>query len=204
MREIDFLPEWYPRARRRRRALAAQLYATLLAAAGIGVWLLIARGTAKSAEASLSNLDAELAGARVQLDQLNQLRGLKAQLVDQERLLTELGLPVDAARLLNELDRCLTPRMALSSVTAQVEEKLRPLEATASAGFGKKPPQPIDRRLRVAVIGVAPTDIDVATFFAALNGVPFFERANIRRSEEKIRDNRRMREFEVEFSIDLN
>ncbi len=203
MREVDFLPEWYPKARRRRRAVVVQAWATLLAALGVGLWLLVARTSVRSAQASLSNLDGELSSAKTQLDQLNQLRGLKAQLVEQDRLLADLGLPVDLARLTAELDRCMAPRMALTSLAVNTEERLRPVDAGAMRGKAGPPP-PIDRTLRVSVVGVAATDIDVATFFAALNAVPFFEQANIRRSEEKIRDNRRMREFEVEFAVDLN
>ena len=205
MREPDFLPDWYPRARRRRRAVVLQAWATLLAALGVGLWLLVARTSVKSAQASLSNLDGELSAARAQLDQLSQLRTLKAQLVEQDRLLADLGLPVDLARLLGEVGRCLTPRMSLTSVTAQTDERLRQVGAASLANRGKGgPPPALDRTLRVVVVGVAPTDIDVATFFAALNGVDFIEQASIRRSEEKIKDNRRMREFEVEFGLSLN
>ena len=56
MRELEFLPDWYPQARRRRRLVHLQGWLTLLLIAGMGTHLLMADRNIAVAEGSVGVL----------------------------------------------------------------------------------------------------------------------------------------------------
>ena len=42
MREVEFLPAWYPQVRRRRRLVVLQAWMTLAVLIGLGAWMTLA------------------------------------------------------------------------------------------------------------------------------------------------------------------
>ena len=77
MRELEFLPDWYPQMRRRRRLLALQVWGTLTLAAGLGLWLLLTTRNVAIAQQSLSALTGDLDHTQGQLKQLDELVALE-------------------------------------------------------------------------------------------------------------------------------
>ena len=43
MREVEFLPEWYPAVRRRKRMVAMQAWATLILICVLGLWTVMSQ-----------------------------------------------------------------------------------------------------------------------------------------------------------------
>ena len=62
----------------------------------------------------------------------------------------------------------------------------------------------MDRRLKVKLVGVAPSDVDLANFLAGLTQVPFFEQVSIAYARDKVEAGHILREFEVSWSMGLN
>jgi hypothetical protein len=56
----------------------------------------------------------------------------------------------------------------------------------------------------VRLLGVSPSDVDLANFLAGLTNVPFFQDVAMIRSHDKSDSGHIMREFEVTFGMSLN
>ena len=54
------------------------------------------------------------------------------------------------------------------------------------------------------LVGVAPSDVDLANFLTGLTGVPFFDNVAMTYSKDKAQEGHLLREFEVTFSLNLN
>jgi hypothetical protein len=60
-----------------------------------------------------------------------------------------------------------------------------------------------NRRVKMRMQGVAPTDSDLASFLAKLTAKPFFSAVAVTYSRPRSEDGHVMREFEVTFVLDL-
>jgi Tfp pilus assembly protein PilN len=207
MRELEFLPEWYPQLRRRRRLVMVQGWVLIGLIVGIGMWTIAANRAVRKDEAKLVRLDAELSLSRAELEQLDELLALEKQLGKQEQILAKVGSHVEAARLLATLDEVMPPEMALVDLTFDTEDRVVPVTAPPGSRLSRAAaaaPPVIDRRLKVRLVGVAPTDVDLANFLARLTAKPFFEAIAMTYAKDRSDQGHLMREFEVLFSMDLN
>lgn len=210
MRELEFLPPWYPMLRRRRTLATAQAYTTAILMGAIVLWGVALHHDAMRQQARGDTVAGDLARVRSDLKLLDEQLRLKQQLQQREEILRQLGLQVDGTRLIGELDALMGPNAFLLNLSADVEETIRPPAAqTASlpAGGGtpaKPPAESVDRRLKVRLVGVAPSDVDVANFLASLTSRPHLDRAAMTYARDRVADGRLMREFEVTFQVNLN
>jgi Tfp pilus assembly protein PilN len=203
MRELDFLPEWYPQSRRRKRIVLLQGYMTLLLAAGLTTWFLLTQRNTLAAAATLADLNRQISQTHQEMHQLEEQVALKNQLLIQRQIGEKLGLPVEMSRLLYTLDHNLPPQMSLTDLSFDTQEQLKVANTLAAARVATQGDN-IDRRLHVRLDGVAPTDDDVANFLTGLARVPFFDDVAMSYSRDGTENGRVMREFEVTFSLNLN
>jgi Tfp pilus assembly protein PilN len=203
MRELEFLPEWYPQSRRRKRIVLLQGYMTLLLAGGLIVWLFLAQRNTQSKAATLAGINSQILQAHQEMHQLEEQVALKGQLLVQRRIVDKLGMPVEMSRLLDAIGEALTPQMGVTDLSFDTQEQLK---VATSPGVARVPPQGdnIDRRLHVRLDGVAPTDNDVANFLTVLSRVPFFDDVAMSYSRDQTENGHLMRDFEVTFSVNLN
>ena len=204
MPELEFLPSWYPQARRRRRLLLIQAWGALLVLVAVGAWTALARHHVVHAAKSLVVVDRQLAQSELELVQLQEQLRLKGQLELQRQIVSRLGLPLETSRLLHTLDELMPKEMSLVELNIDTDEHVaRPAMAVRqvqqSAGAIE-----MDRRLNVRLVGVAPSDLDLANFLASLTGVPFFDNVTTTYSKDKTQAGHVLREFEVTFSLNLN
>lgn len=201
MPELEFLPPWYGLARRRKRILLLQVWTTLLLVAGLGCWLTLAKRNVSIAEASLATLNSQLQQLRSDLVKLDQQLELKRELVVREQVNAKLGVPIDMTRLLSTLERIMPREMSLVELNIDLDEQIK----TSSLGkTGKKVEPQLDRRLKVRVLAVAPTDLDMVNFLTGLSGVNCFEQVAPTFARDRVESDHMMREFEVTFLINLN
>jgi len=203
MHELEFLPEWYPQSRRRKRIVLLQGYMTLLLAAGLGVWQLLAQRNTQTAAAALVGIDSQISQTHQEMHQLEEQVALKGQLLVQQQIVQKLGLPVEMSRLLYALDQQLPKEMSLTNISFDTQEQLKVVGTLTAAHFATQGDN-IDRRLHVRLDGIAPSDDDVANFLTGLSRVPFFDDVAMSYSRDHAGNGRVMREFEVTFSVNLN
>lgn len=203
MRELEFLPTWYPQARRRQRWLRLEGCITLLLVMGLGLWLGLANRNISGAQAALASVDAQLAQSQLELEQLQVQLKLKHQLEFQRQIVSRLGLQVEVSRMVNSLEQVMPKEMSLCELSFDTEESIKRADgSTAAATPGKD--QPKNRMLRVRMLAVAPSDVDLANFLAGLTNVPFFQDVAMTTSHDKSEGGHIMREFEVTFSMSLS
>ncbi len=199
MRDLEFLPEWYPQTRRRRRLVVLQGWLTVLMVLGMGAYLFLVDGNIASDERSLASLKDQIKTTDSQLAEMDKLDTLRRQLSQQTQILTRLGFYVEACTMVHTLDSIMPRQMSLIGLHFDNEEKADPSALVAARADAQ-----VDRKLKVRLQGVCPTDVDLANFMTQLSAVPFFEAVNITYAREKSDTNHVMREFEVTFFINLN
>jgi len=204
MREIDFLPPWYTQFLGRRRMVFFQTWVTVGIALGLGLWMFLVDRNQRTAEMVSESLSSQLQQTNAQLLQMQRLESLRRQLRLQAEVLTKLGIHVEAGRLISKLAESMPPSVSLLSLNIDTDEIPVNLSAAERASLKEGSRPPVDRRLRIKLQGVAPTDVEMATFLTELNQVSFFERV----APTYVRDRREaghvLREFELTFSINLN
>jgi Tfp pilus assembly protein PilN len=212
MRELEFLPAWYHQTRGHKRIVLIQTWTLVLLVVGLSTWTLLARRSIRAAEASLVTLSGRLEQTQTEQKVLEQHLSLKQQLESRRRLIASLGFPVETTRLLQTLDGLMPPEMSLLDFSCETVEQPRQTSGVLGARYIVPPAgeqqsgalRQMDRRLNVKLVGVAPSDLDLASFLAGLSGVPFFEQVAVTYARDKLDAGHILREFEVTFSIDLN
>jgi len=204
VREINFLPEWYPRIRRQKRLVVVQSYMTLGLAGALGLWMFLAQHNVKSAEGSLDVLGQQMDETRRELAKLDGLLELRKQYDEQVRVIQRLGLHVESTRLLNALEHACPKEMAileLNFVTDDVSPSAPSLAAAKQMQKGEET-API-RKLKARLTGVVPTDVDLANFLAQLSNIRFLNDVAMIYAKDRTEKGHVMREFEVTFLINL-
>jgi hypothetical protein len=198
MRDLEFLPDWYPKLRRRKRAVAMQAWGTLIISAFLGVWMLIAQRDVRARDRELSDLNDALARSVTEVQRLKTLEDLHEQLSAQARVFAMIGRPIEMTRILTTLQELMPADMSMLDLSVLTEEvKPDTIAAKAAADKGA------NRRIRMRMQGVAPTDADLASFLAKLTAKPFFSKVAVNYSKPRTDNGHVMREFEVTFALDL-
>ena len=201
MRELEFLPDWYPQTHRRRRLIVLQGWLTLVMVAGMGSWILLKDRNNTLDERILAVQTAQLDQTYAQLAEVDKLDSLRRQLRQQEEVISRIGFAVEACKAVNALDDRMPRQMALTGIVLENEERVDRSALAANRGPNNEPS--VDRRLKVRVQGVCPTDVDLANFMTQLAAVPYFESVNNTYARERTDNSRVMREFELTFSVNL-
>lgn len=202
MRELEFLPDWYPATRRRRRMVHLQGWLTLLLVAGMGTHLVLADRNIAVAEGSVAALQLQLNETDAKLVELDKLDAMGRQLRRQQHVVSKLGAYLEACKVIDALDAMMPKPMSLTGIQLENEEKVDQSAVQAAKVNGGAEP-PVERRLKVRLQGVCPTDVDLADFMTKLAAVPFFEQVNVTYAREKAQAGHVMREFEVTFGVAL-
>jgi hypothetical protein len=198
MREIDFLPSSFHAIRRRRR----EMRRNVLMAAGLVLCLGGLHGLntsrIRSAEASLNLLHSGVEGVQTAQQQLKFLHARTAELSTRADLLARLedDAPLDA--VIGELTGLMSESMSIRSLEVDARPPAAEPKAPASRQATATPPPPVTR---AKLTGVAATDVEVGMFLGKLSSCPIFADVNLEISREARLDGRRLREFEVRFTV---
>jgi Tfp pilus assembly protein PilN len=205
MRELEFLPAWYPQLQRRRRMVFIQAWLMVALACSLALWVYLADRNERGAEETLMYLHGQLAQAESQLVQMDRLEVLRKQWVKQDETLNHLGLHVKAAHLIGKVATVLPGNVSLLGLAMEVEETPVHMTNVERAGSAATPGVPrMDRRLKVRLQGVAPTDVELALLLTELNKVPFFDQVTPTYAQDRRDSGHIQREFELTFSVNLN
>lgn len=204
MRELEFLPTWYPQTRRRRRMVVLLGWMTFVLVGGLGLWMVLIDRNVRAAGSAVASLEHELDSSRSELVELNTLLELQKNLRKQKQVLQKVGMHVEGARLLSTLAEAMTGSTALVELEYSTLEQPREAQpALASTRNGERAVQ-MDRWLEVKLVCVAPSDVELADFYANLQAKPFFRSVRVTYTRDRLEQGHLMRQFEVLFSMDLN
>jgi hypothetical protein len=212
VREVEFLPEWYPKVRKHKRMVALQAWVTLILLCGLGLWMLLVQRNVHAREVDLDGLRTDLDHSQTELARLEDLLLLERQLGQQDQIFMKIGRPIEATRIITTLEQMMPADMALLDLTLESEEPQRAANVRSSGGGGggglagraqREQREPEAPKLRFRMHGVAPTDTDLGEFLAKLTSKPFFKNVELMYSHERKDRGHVMREFEVTFAMDL-
>src|SRR5512145_2158078 len=96
MREVEFLPAWYPKVRRRRRMVAFQAWITLFLVFSLGLWIVMAQRNVQAREIELAALRTDFDQSETELQRLEDLLTLQRRLGQQDAIFLRIGRPVEA------------------------------------------------------------------------------------------------------------
>jgi Tfp pilus assembly protein PilN len=201
MREPEFLPNWYPMLRRKRRYVILQSWLTAAVVIALGMWMLLSERNVHAAESAVDSLQSQLSQSNGELKKLDELQSLRRQMTQQAQVVAHLGLHIPTARMIDALGQVMPAKMALLDLTLNTEQRAIQ-QSPLLANSGVEPQ--VDRRLRVKLHGVVPTDVDLGDFLGHLSNVPFFRDIAMPYSKDRVQSGHVMREFEVTFAVDLN
>lgn len=205
MRELEFLPGWYPQTRRRRRMVMLLGWMAVVLIVGLGLWITLIERNVRAANAAVIALDHELENSRTELDELERLLQLNKSLHKQEQVLQQVGMHVEGARLLATLAEAMSDSTVLLELDYTTMEQPRAVQPALALQNGKPAgPVQVDRWMEVKLVCVAPSDVELADFYANLQSKAFFRSVRVTYTRDRPEQGHLMRQFEVLFSMDLN
>ncbi len=204
MRELEFLPQWYPRLRRRKRIVALEGWLLFVLIVGLGAWTALVQRNVHGARTSLASLNGQLEQMHAEQRMLDEQLALRKELQAREQLIGSLGFPVEMTRLLQTLDAVMPKEMSLLDFSCETEEQASQSRSIVAGRGATQQPERVERRLRVRVTGIAPSDLDLANFLAGLTNTLFFEQVAVTYARDKRDAGHILREFEVTFLMELD
>ncbi len=198
MRDLEFLPEWYPKLGRRKRAVAFQAWITLGIGAFLGLWTMLSQRDVRATEVELRDVSGSLTRSVAEVERLKKLEKLKDQYAAQDMVFARIGRPIEMTRLLTTLEELMPQNMSMLDLQVLTEEiKVESLKDKVQQ---QKNP---NRRMKMKLQGVAPTDGDLSIFLNKVTSRPFFTDVALVYSKPRSDSGHTMREFEVSFTLDL-
>ena len=216
-KKMSFLPEDYVERQIERRTslVCLTLFAVVLLGVG-GVYMIKYRQLSE-AESSQRAINAEFAEEARQLELLAALKAQQDEMQGKAEMSAALLEKVPRTFLLADLINRMPESLSLLELTLSTKKvKAAPPPATKSALANAKPdpkaaekakaPEPVPDRITVtlALVGVAPTDVQVAQYMAALGRSPLLKDVSLNYSEEAKIEEVLMRKFRIEMVIAPN
>ena len=183
MRELEFLPGWYPSLQRRKSAVAAQAWIALGVVLCMGAAAVAQRWQVHRQEQIVQFSSQQIAQSAKQLAKLDELQQQQQQMHSRQDAIAALGANVDMTRLLGAITTAMPPDASL-------------LELSVEARDGSA-----NQKLKVHLQGVAPSDADVAGLLVNLNAIPFFDRVEMTDVRDRLQTGHVQREFDVSFVV---
>jgi Tfp pilus assembly protein PilN len=217
----SFLPEDYldQKAERRTNVISLSLFAIVMVAV-FAAFLVTNRqwSQVRSARAAVNE---QYDQAAVQIETLNELEQQKNQMLSKARLAAALVERVPRSILLAELINRMPPRLGLLEFELKSQKVKAPRRAPQRQGAtGRIGPTRARTREEAAelredkqveapqyqvslkLVGVAPTDVEVSQYITELNNYPLLKDVNLEYSEERKLDGDKMRQFEIQMTLD--
>jgi Tfp pilus assembly protein PilN len=204
MREPDFVPRWYPQLRNRQRNLIIEIWVIALLGGALYLWGWQSRLHLGQQQAEITSLDSRLGQTSVQLEKLKDMLDTQRKLKEQEQVVDRLGPYVPTARLIDVLDEAMPSSMALLDLQEDTQETpvVKSASTDAPGGGGAVSPT-VDRKVKMTVTAVAPSDVELAAFLANLSKESNLSDISMTYARDFSQDGHIMREFAVTFDIDL-
>jgi len=221
MTTTSFLPEDYldQKAEHRTNMISLSLFGIVMVSV-FAAFLVTNRqwSHVRKARASINSQYEDAAG---QIKRLNELERQKDQMLTKARLAAALVERVPRSILLAELINRMPPRMGLLKIELK-SDKLKAVVKRVKARNGrlKRPVRAKSRkqiarqkgeekaqvdvpryRVKLTLVGVAPTDIEVSRYIASLNAHPLLVDVTLQYSEERKGENSNMRQFEIRMEL---
>lgn len=211
MADLSILPDDYLEMRVQRRTNLISLTLFIIVMGAVVAAYYVTDRQRSEVKTLKAQVDAQFEDAAKRLEQLDQLQARKAQMlrkaevsgalierVPRSVILAEMinNMPATVSLLQFDLSTKVMSNGPRPSTAMERAKKDRKAAEQAAAG-----PQVPVKRASIYIIGLAPTDVEVAQFMASLSQSHLFRDVNLVFSEEDTLDGRQVRRFRVEMLI---
>jgi Tfp pilus assembly protein PilN len=208
MSRIDFVPTDYIQQRESNRAnlMYLVLFAVLMGA--IAVMFSILKMRQRAVRGELTALTQKMMQAQEQIAQLEELKAKSKTMMKTMVVTAELLEPVPRSVVLASLTNTLPPGVSLLEVNLVEKEsqaaqtqaaganRYKPAPAKAPTGSELAPRKEVETAIDIK--GIAPSDIEVATYIARLGSTVLLDSVSLVESKEHKIDETRFREFRLQ------
>lgn len=208
MATINFVPDDYVQQRRASRANVLYLMLLLAMLGAIGITFGFIKVRQRAVQAELAQLNQRMATAQQQIAQLEELKTKSKTMMKTMVMTAELLEPVPRSIVLASLTNNLPSGVSL--LDFQLEEKettvYKPAATAASANSqyqNKKTAAKSQTEAQkvietnIQIKGIAPSDIQVASYIARLSGAILFDQVSLVESKEIEIEKIKYREFQL-------
>ncbi|HPD48540.1 MAG TPA: PilN domain-containing protein [Anaerohalosphaeraceae bacterium] len=210
MSKIDFVPNDYIQQRESNRAnlIYLVLFAVMMGAIAMTFSFLKMRQRAIRSE--LTALTRQMAEAQEEIAQLEELKTKSKTMMKTMLMTAELLEPVPRSVILAGLTNSLPAGVSLLEVNLVEKETATAAAASPASGGASRykaasakpaapePVAPKEVETNIEIKGIAPSDIEVATYIARLGDSVLLESVSLVESKEHKIDETRFREFKLE------
>lgn len=214
MADMSFLPEDYLEKRTQRRTNLISLTLFVVVMAGvIGAFFVTDRETVKIQELQ-NKIDSQYQEAALRLEQLDELQDQKKQMIHKAKVTALLLERVPRSFILAELINTMPTTLSLLELDLETKaiknkgprattamQRARQKQAAKAGGNTDVNMAVQPTEVSMVMTGVAPTDVQVAQYMTSLGRSEMFLDVNLVFSEEIKINERLMRKFRIEMTL---
>ena len=213
MAEMSFLPEDYleRRAQRRTNVMSLVLFVVVMGFI-VGAYFITDRER-DDVRRQQSQVNGQFEDAARRLEQLDQLQARKDQMIHKAKVTAVLLERIPRSLVLAELINNMPATLSLLEFELKTRATKAPATARTALDKLKKQRQKLEEagpgnepriaptETSIEMVGVAPTDVQVAQFMSALGRSELFRDVSLSVSEQMTIDERPMRRFRIEMKL---
>ncbi len=210
MRNIDFMPEWYRADRRRRNSHLTRMWLGIIGLAALFLWFTVGRSRVNEAEGHLAHLRSQNRTVQAGLGIIDQLRDEQALLLEKYKLAVQLTPRISCVETLVGLAELIPPQVAVQHLELRSsQEQPRKAKSLASvvaklsdskADSGNEEHSK-NQELQIGLVGLAPSEMDVAVLVGQLSGRQDFHGVNLEYCNATTIEDREGCTFKLKFVV---
>jgi Tfp pilus assembly protein PilN len=205
--QINFVPEPYRRARRRRsQAQRVAILGVVMIGAMVTLYVLTDRQADGLADYS-DTLKQQIAAAQGQLIEVSKLQKVRGELGRQARIYNELARPITFTVINSALAAATPESIVLSEYSAEIQSLERARVRDASNPRNRDRPRTVTEGYEVIAIelqGVAPSNVDIANYVGRLASTSVFRNVKMLHAKQGRIDDSIIRQFRITMEVPLD
>jgi len=218
MKKVDFLPEDYIEKKAQQRANIICLFLFLVVLAGVGCGFAITEKRQGRIDSRVDAVSQQMRKASESLKQLDVLEGKRTEMMKKATISASLMEPVPRSLLLATMTNDLPTGVSLTefdlvskdakpkassskSKSSRSRNKRARSSANAKSASSKQGIEPVQWQTTIEIVGISPTNMQVAELIANLNKSTLFAEVNLIYSEEHVLQEEGVRKFKLEIIL---
>lgn len=206
--QINFLPESFLRKQKRRGRIVREI---VLVGAVAGCLFILSGATHARyirLQQMVSLQEEKASSAQQTAAEVSKMQKLQSELAMQIGIQRRLEAPVTHTKVLAALSHLAPPSITMTDVSMTMDVPKPTTKPSASkktdAKASKAAPPPSLTSVRMEVVGLSPSDVEVANFVGTLSENPLFSNVKMRYIRATRSKNIAARQFRIEMEVLLN
>ncbi len=209
MKDIDFLPKPYREACRRHDQRVTRIWFALIGLCALGLWFTGEETRIHKARERVNYLARQNRTVQTGLDLIKKLRMEQAELREKFEVIKDLGPKANSVEILAAISRFMPTQIALKEYQLTCGEKEEKIEESAGRAervlnkkeADKKPKPRKVPDIKVSLVGLARSEMDVAVLVGQLSGYKKFQDIRLEYCKADSIQGHLATQFKISFAI---